>query len=106
MGGNEKVLKRIIGVVNNNAPDSELFLFGSRARGTNNNYSDWDLLILLNTDAISLDFETKFMDAFYEIEIETGEVISPFIYTKKDWMIKHQASALYENILKDGLKLK
>jgi predicted nucleotidyltransferase len=106
MSRKEKILKRIIGVVNNNAPDSELFLFGSRARGTSSRCSDWDLLILLNAEDFSFDFETRIMDDIYEIEIETGAVISPIIYTKKDWMKNHQSSALYDNIMKDGMRLK
>lgn len=106
MSKKEQILKRIIGVVNNTAPDSEIFLYGSSAKGNNKKFSDWDLLILLNSDNISFDFETKFMDEFYEIEIETGEVISPLIYTKSDWTGNHKTTPLYENILKDGLKIK
>jgi uncharacterized protein len=106
MSKKEKMLQRIIGVVNKNAPDSEIFLYGSRARGNSRKSSDWDLLILLNSTPNSFEFETKFMDEFYEIEIETGEVISPLIYSRSDWMEKHSATPLYENIQREGLRLK
>ena len=33
---------------------------------------------------VSFDFETKVIDDLYEVELETGEVISPLIYTKED----------------------
>ena len=102
----DQILNRIIGVLNRTAPDSEMFLYGSRARGEAKQFSDWDLLILLNLNEVSFDTETKFMDEFYEIEIETGQVISPLIYTKKDWANNHFITPLYENILKDGLKIK
>jgi hypothetical protein len=46
------------------------------------------------------------MDEFYEIEIETGEVISPLIYTRRDWISNHKTTPLYENILKDALKIR
>jgi predicted nucleotidyltransferase len=102
----DQILKRIIEVVNMTAPDSEMILYGSRARGESKRGSDWDLLILLNSDHISFDMETLFMDEFFELEIETGEVFSPLFYTKNDWFVNHKITPLYENILKDGVKLK
>jgi predicted nucleotidyltransferase len=102
----EKILLRIKEVVNKTAPNSDVFLYGSRARGDSKAHSDWDLLILLNSKNISFDFETKFMDAFYELEIETGEVISPLIYTKTDWNRHHSITPLFENIKREGIKLK
>ena len=59
------LLDRIIALVNRTAPDSEIFLYGSRARQDANKISDWDLLILLNTKNISFGFETRIMDEFY-----------------------------------------
>jgi predicted nucleotidyltransferase len=106
MNSKDQILKKILAVVNKTAPDSELFLYGSRARGDAEKISDWDLLILLNSEHVSFDLETKFMDAFYEIEIETGEIISPLIYTKNEWNDYHWLTPLYENILKDGVKIK
>ena len=44
----EFIIKRIVDIVNQTAPNSELYLYGSRARGTSKKSSDWDLLILLN----------------------------------------------------------
>ena len=67
---------KIIGVNNHTAPDAELNLYGWRARQYAKNISDWDLLILLNTKNISFGFETKFIDEFYDLEVETGEIIS------------------------------
>lgn len=101
----DKILKRIKELVNKTVPNSDIYLYGSRARGNSKAHSDWDLLILLNLQNISFNFETNFMDAFYEIEIETGEVISPLIYTKTDWIENHSYSPLSENIQKEGIKL-
>jgi predicted nucleotidyltransferase len=107
MSTNEQlILKRIIGVVDKSAPDAELYLYGSRARKEATNLSDWDLLILLNTNRISFDFETAFMDEFYNIEVETGEIISPLIYTKTDWNENHSITPLFENISKEGIRIK
>ncbi len=85
MSKKEQILQRIIKVVDKNAPNSEVYLYGSQARGNVRRLSDWDLLILLNIPNVPFDFETKFMDEFYELELETGEIFSPLIYSKNDW---------------------
>ena len=102
----EQILQKIISVVNDNAPDSEVYLYGSRARGDAKTLSDWDLLILLNQQNIPFDLETRFMDEFYEIELETGEIISPLIYSKGDWTDNHSITPLYENIQREGVRIK
>lgn len=106
MSKDEKIVQRIISVANKTAPDSEVYLYGSRARGKARKVSDWDLLILLSSANISFDFETKFMDEFYEIELETGEVISPLIYPKQKWLEEYSSTPLFENIQKEGIRLK
>ncbi|MCD6090718.1 MAG: hypothetical protein J7J72_04400 [Bacteroidales bacterium] len=37
-GGKDTVLQKIIGVVNKTAPDSEVYLYGSQARGDQKNF--------------------------------------------------------------------
>ena len=106
MGKKEQIIQRIIWVVNKTAPDSEIYLYGSRARGDAKKLSDWDVLILLNMQNISFDYETSFMDEFYEIELETGEIISPLIYGKNDWNENHSITPLFKNIQKEGVRIK
>jgi uncharacterized protein len=106
MSKKEQILQMIKKVVDKNAPDSEVYLFGSRARGNARKLSDWDLLILLNTPNVSFDFETKFMDEFYELELRTGEIFSPLIYSKNDWNSNYTITPFYENIQKEGIRLK
>jgi predicted nucleotidyltransferase len=106
MSTKQNIIDRIIKIVNINDPDSEVYLYGSRARGDAKLLSDWDLLILLNRENISFDIETKYMDEFYEIELETGEIISPLIYSKSDWKTNHPITPLFQNIQKEGVRLK
>ncbi len=61
--------------------------------------------MLLNTRTVSFETETRLMDEFYELELETGAVICPLIYAKDDWHSHHHFSALYDNIQNEGLKL-
>lgn len=105
MSRKETILKRIREVVYSNSPLSEIYLYGSRARGNARKQSDWDILILLNTPKVNFELEKQFIDALYEIEIETGEVISPLVYSKTEWNKKHSFTPLYENINRDGIKI-
>lgn len=100
-----QILNQIVKVVNSNHPDSEIYLYGSQARGDSKKSSDWDLLILLNSEKISFELETKIMDDFYDIELETGEIFSPLIYSKSDWTERRSFTPLYENIQKEGIKI-
>jgi len=106
MNKRDKILNRIIGVVDKTAPGAEVYLYGSRARGNAKRLSDWDILILLNSKNISFDLETKFMNEFYEVELETGEIISPLVYTKSDWNERLSITPLYENIKKEGVRIR
>jgi uncharacterized protein len=92
-------------VVHKTDPSAELYLFGSRARNTNRPDSDWDLLILVDAKEVTPEIEDKFRDKLYDIELETGQLISVFIYTNKFWKEVLQYSPLYENILKEGERL-
>jgi predicted nucleotidyltransferase len=101
-----KILKRITELALAKYPDSEIYLYGSQARGDAKEFSDWDLLILLNNKNISFEIETSLMDEFYELELETGEIFSPLIYSKTDWTNNHSSSSLFENIQREGIKIK
>lgn len=100
----DKILLKIKEVVNRIDPDSAVYLYGSRARRNSKSHSDWDILILLNRQEIPFEFETKLMDAIYELEVEIGEVISPLIYTKSEWN-NHSYTPLYENVIREGIEI-
>jgi predicted nucleotidyltransferase len=102
----EQILQKLVGVLNKAAPDSEMYLYGSQARGDAQKLSDWDLLILLNIQRLSFDFETKLMDDFYDVELETGEIISPLIYVKKDWNENYSISPFFKIVMKEGIRIK
>ena len=105
MTKSDTILIKIKELVDSTIPGSDIYLYGSRARGNFKPHSDWDLLILLNQPNLTFSFETKVMDAFYDLELETGEVISPLIYTKQDWIENHSFTPLFENVQKEGKKL-
>lgn len=105
MNNNEEIINKIVSMVSKTAPNSEVFLYGSRARGDAGKMSDWDVLVLMNRRKITFDEETIFMNAFYDLELETGEVLSPLIYSKNDWKKKYIHTPLFENIQRDGIRI-
>ena len=85
-------------------PNAEVILFGSRARGDEQNDSDWDILILTDYP-VDLQIERKFRDTLYDLELETGESFSVFAYSKKDWITKQRISPFYHNVTREGIRL-
>ena len=83
---------------------AQVIIFGSRARGDARKESDWDILILTDY-AVSTDIERSFRNNLFDLEIETGEVFSTFVYQKKDWDTRHKVTPLYRNIKKEGVRI-
>ena len=99
------ILSRIRDTIKSKDSNAEIILYGSRARGTANIESDWDLLILLNREIVPRQIEQEFRHSLIDIELETGEVFSIFVFSKKDWENKYWVTPLYQNIKKEGIKI-
>lgn len=86
-------------------PRAVAYLFGSRARGDSRPESDWDILILVDANYITNEIEDNFRDGLYDIELESGQIISTFIYPKDYWESTLIYSPLYKNISREGVLL-
>jgi uncharacterized protein len=102
MTNQQIILDRIKGIVLGKDPLAKVYLFGSRARDTMKPDSDWDLLILLNADKITTDIERNVTYPLYDLEFEIGEVISPMVYSEKEWNSKHSITPFYSNVMREG----
>jgi predicted nucleotidyltransferase len=99
------IVSKIAKTIHDNDPLAEAYLFGSRARGDSKPNSDWDILILVNDTKVTNEIEDKFRDDLYDIELDTGQVISTFIYPKDYWQNTLIYSPLYDNVKKEGIRL-
>lgn len=98
------IATRIRDIVKQIDSRAQVIIFGSRARGDAKIESDWDILILTDYP-VTLDVEDAFRDKLFDLEIESGEILSIFIYQKKDWNTRHKVTPLYRNIEKEGVIL-
>lgn len=64
---------------------TDVWLYGSRARGDADDDSDWDLLIILDKPLIETDDFGRFGYPFVVMGWKYGADVSPQLYTKTEW---------------------
>ena len=96
----KEILQKIKSEINKQHPSVKIILFGSRARGDFQEYSDWDILILLKGN-ITEDQKINIFNSLYDIELETDQIFSPIIHSKKEWDYL-QITPFYKNIQREG----
>ena len=99
------ILQLIKSSVKATEPRATVILFGSYARGDYKNNSDIDILILIDKEKITPGDAKRVAYPLYDIEFETGKIISPLILSKKIWEGKHKITPFYKNIRKEGVIL-
>lgn len=100
-----EIINRIRSGIRNKDPRAEIFLYGSRARGDNRPDSDWDILVITPKENITFEYESELRDPIFDIELETGQIISLIVYTRTDWTKKMMFSSLFSNVKKEGIKI-
>jgi len=98
------IKQRIKEAVSDVSLGAEVILYGSRARGDEKAGSDWDLLVLIDGEA-GVTVERKIRDKLYDLELESGEVFSLFVYSKKDWLEKQSISPYFQSVTNEGIEL-
>ena len=103
-GEKNQITRRIREAVRELDPKAQVILFGSRARGDAKKDSDWDVLILID-NPVTIDISRSFRYKLFDLELETDEVFSTFVYNKKVWNTKHKVTPFYKNVKNEGVLL-
>ena len=85
-------------------PSAEVILYGSRARGDEQLDSDWDIIILTSLSS-DIDSERKFRHKLYDLELDTGESFSVFVYSKQNWQNIQRITPFYRNVTSEGVRI-
>ncbi|KFD41465.1 hypothetical protein DK28_0208740 [Peptococcaceae bacterium SCADC1_2_3] len=81
---------------------AEVTIFGSKARGNENVYSDIDLLVLLEGE-VNNSIEEEIFDLGFEVELKYDVILGIVIYSKKFWNSSGKLLPLYNNISREGI---
>jgi len=105
MVNKDEILGRIKKSVAETAPGATLILYGSYARGDYRDDSDIDLLVLVDTTRLTRDDEVRIKYPLYNIETDTGVIISPLALPRQTWETRHRISPFYSNVTTEGILL-
>ena len=87
------------------SPHVQTILYGSEARGDARPDSDIDLLVLVDTDRLSYKDKDRIIAPFYDIELDTGILISTLIMPRKDWENRPFLTPFQYNVNREGITL-
>jgi len=100
-----ELLKRCKKAIRQVVPDADVILYGSRARGDADEYSDYDILILVNGFAdVALD--KKFVEKIFPLELDSGAVLTLMTYSRQQWDTPlYRAMSFHKNVDREGVML-
>jgi predicted nucleotidyltransferase len=101
----DELIEQIKQAVHEVELEAEIILYGSRSRGDAVSESDWDLLILVD-GPISDERTDRIRHRLYEIEWESGEVISSIVRNREEWNSDlYQAMPFHQRVQQEGIRL-
>ena len=100
-----EIVEQIKQAIRKTEPTATAILYGSEARGDARADSDIDVLILLDGDKRNFRREEKISGALYDLELNTGVLISPMIMLRKQWQNRPFKTPFYINVVNEGIVL-
>ena len=101
----DELIEQIKQTVHDIEPEAEIILYGSRSRGDSSTESDWDILVLVD-EPITDERTDRIRHRLYELEWESGEVISSIVRSSEDWnSALYQAMPFHQRVQEEGIRL-
>ncbi len=85
------------------APEAQVILYGSRARGDARDDSDYDLLVLVERN-VDMALERAIVNGLVPLEGHAGKALTALVYNRLQWdSPQYRAMPLHQNITREGL---
>lgn len=104
MKDNAKILSELKSHLVKNFGDSvkDVILFGSQAKGNSHDYSDYDVLIILNIDYNGKD-ENVILDLCYEIDLKYNILLDVHILSTKELASARGKQPVFSDAINSGI---
>jgi len=100
-----ELLSRSKAAVMSVAPNADVILYGSRARGDAEEDSDYDVLVIAG-GPVDMALEDRIRASVYPLELETGAVLTLIVYSRQEWDSPRQrATPFHKNVEREGVLL-
>ncbi len=80
----------------------DVILFGSRAKGVSKEYSDYDILIVLNNDYSGKD-ENKILDLCYDIDLKYNILLDIHLLSNSELSSIRGKQPIFINAIQSGI---